>query len=111
MRRSLLAVGFGLGLAAPAAAQETGHHKLHDIARIGGKLCMTSHEHFGESPPVASAKAGRTLAIIKWQIFTADEYGKVWGSYANAVGKKEKCVGAAPNMVCSVEARACRLAR
>jgi hypothetical protein len=100
-----------LATAAPASAQETGIHKMHDVARVGGKLCMTSHEHYGESPPVAAPNAGRTLAIHKWQMFTADEYGKAWGIYANAVGKKEKCVGTAPNLICSVEARPCRSGR
>jgi hypothetical protein len=94
-----------------AASQETGIHKMHATAAMGGKLCMTSHEHYGESPPVASARAGRIMAINKWQIFTADEYGKSWGSYAASVGKKEKCTGTAPNMICSVESRPCRSGR
>jgi hypothetical protein len=95
-------------LMAPVQAQETGVHTMHQTAPVGGKLCMTSHQHFGESPPVASAKAGRTLAIHKWQTFTSEEYGRVWGSYAASVGKIEKCVGQAPNMICSVESRPCK---
>lgn len=99
-------------LVAPAAsAQETGLHKLHKIAPMGGKMCMTEHEHYGESPASSTKNVAMKLAVNKWIQFTADEYGKAWGSYALAVGKKEKCAGSAPNIVCSVTARPCRSGR
>jgi hypothetical protein len=96
-------------VATPAsAAQETGLHKIHAVKMMGGKLCMTEHEHAGESPPSGSKAVAMKLAVNKWILFTADEYGKRWGSYAAAVGKKESCTGAAGNVVCLVVARPCR---
>jgi hypothetical protein len=95
-----------------AKAQETGLHKLHNVARSGPMLCMTDHEHLGEtSPPAATASAAKSLAIRAWTVFTADEYGKPWGNYALAVGKRETCTGSPPDVVCRVTARPCRSAK
>jgi hypothetical protein len=117
MRRTfslpLATLALTAGLAGtPAGAQETGLHKLHTVARAGSLLCMTEHEHYGETtPPAATASAAKSIAIKRWIVFTADEYGKSWGSYALAAGKRESCSGAAPNIVCKVTARPCRAAR
>jgi hypothetical protein len=95
-----------------ALAQETGLHKLHTIARSGSLLCMTEHEHYGETtPPAATPTVAKSIAIKRWNVFTADEYGAAWGSYALAAGKRETCSGASPNIVCKVTARPCRSMR
>lgn len=111
--RALVLPLFTVALALPgiASAQETGLHTLHQVAPMGGKTCMTSHEHYGESPASSTKGVAMKLAVNKWVQFTADEYGKSWGSYAAAVGKKEACTGAAPNIVCSVTARPCKVGR
>jgi hypothetical protein len=96
---------------APTWAQETGLHTLHTIARSGSSVCMTDHEHYGESPASSTQGVAKKLALNKWVSFTAEEYGKIWGNYALAAGKREACTGTAPNIVCSVTARPCRPAR
>lgn len=112
MRAFALALAVAVvALPGVSRAQETGLHKLHQVAPMGGKTCMTSHEHYGESPASGTKGVAMKLAINKWVQFTADEYGKSWGSYAAAVGKKEACTGAAPNIVCSVTARPCKVGR
>jgi hypothetical protein len=115
-----MAIRFGVALAVAgsafltagvASAQETGLHKIHDLARQKGKLCMVDHEHAGESPPSGNKSVAVKLAINKWVQFTADEYGKSWGSWKAAAGKKETCSGGPGNVVCMVTARPCKSGR
>lgn len=92
-----------------AAGGLTGLDKLHQQARIGGKLCMTSHEHAGEGS-LPSRRGAEAAAIRHWEGFTAWEYGKPWGSYGLAVGRKMECSNSGSAWACSTRARPCRSA-
>jgi len=90
-----------------AQAQDTGLASLHDWVRIGGRVCMADHYHdgAGNGPTRGYAQAA---AVRSWQDFTAWEYGRRWGSYANAIGRSVSCTGTHGNFSCSVAARPCR---
>ncbi|MCL4767606.1 MAG: hypothetical protein KJZ80_15370 [Hyphomicrobiaceae bacterium] len=93
---------------APAAAQSTGLDKIHAQGRVGGKSCMTSHEHYGEGS--LQTRRGAELAAMRaWSTFTSWEYGKSWGSYAAAVGKKMDCSQSGGRWLCKTTARPCRV--
>ena len=79
----------GTSLQANQAAS-TGLDKLHDQARVGGRTCMTDHEHGGEGS-LPSKKGASEAAIRHWEGFTIWEYGKTRGSYRLAVGRKMDC--------------------
>ena len=76
--------------------------------RVGGKLCFRSHEHYGESPPWPSKGGAKAAAIRKWENFTSWEYGKRWGRYASATGRRLSCSKAKGSWVCKTSARPCR---
>lgn len=92
----------------PAGAQTTGLDRLHTQARVGGKTCMTEHEHYGEG--TMRTKRGAELAAMRaWSSFTAFEYGAPWGSYAAAAGKKMDCSkNSNETWLCKTTARPCR---
>jgi len=94
----------------PAGAQSTGLDRLHAQARVGGKVCMTEHEHYGEGT-MASRRGAELAAMRAWSRFTAFEYGSQWGSYRAAAGKKLDCSQAGRSWVCKTWARPCRPAR
>jgi hypothetical protein len=97
-------------LAPSAAAQTSGLDKMHAQARVGGKTCMTEHEHYGEGE-MPSRRGAQQAAIRAWSVFTAEEYGKSWGSYAMAVGKKMDCKQSGGRWACKTTARPCRPGR
>jgi len=88
-------------------AATTGLDKLHDQARVAGKTCMTDHEHGGEGT-LPSKKGASEAAIRHWEGFTTWEYGKVWGSYRLAVGRKMDCQTGGSGWLCKTTARPCR---
>lgn len=94
----------------PAEAQKsamTGLDLLHAQARVGGKTCMTDHEHGGEGT-LASKKGASEAAIRHWESFTAWEYGKAWGSYRLADAKTMDCQAGGSGWFCKTTARPCR---
>ncbi len=97
-------------LSAPAFAQVTGLDGLHNQARIGGKICMTEHEHYGEGT-MGSRKGAEQAAMRSWASFTAWEYGAPWGRYNLAVGKSMDCAQSGSQWVCKTTARPCRAGR
>lgn len=103
---------FAASLASGGAVQAqkgavTGLDKLHAQARVGGKTCMTDHEHGGEGT-LPSKKGATEAAIRHWEGFTAWEYGKPWGSYRLAAAKKMDCQQGGSGWVCKTTARPCR---
>lgn len=94
----------------PAAAQTTGLDALHSQTRVGGKICMTEHEHYGEGS--TSSKRGAQLAAARmWSSFTTWEYGPPWGSYKAAAGKRMDCSSEGGKWTCKTYARPCRRGR
>lgn len=93
-----------------AVAETTGLDRLHAQARVGGKVCMTEHEHYGEGS-MPTRRGAELSAMRSWSGFTALEYGRPWGRYALAAGKRMDCSGSGGRWVCKTSARPCRPAR
>jgi hypothetical protein len=105
----LAAAGVLAAIAGAVGAQQlTGLDKIHAQARVGGKVCMIEHEHYGESRQYPSRATAEGQAVRQWVIFTAEEYGKAWGSYDLAVGKRMSCESSGGLWVCKTSARPCR---
>ena len=106
LRVILMAVALGAGLA-PAMADQTGLASMHDMARVGGKMCMTDHYHYGNGDGRTKAAAQKE-AISSWQSFTDFEYGSDWARFSKAVAKRVSCSQSGGSFSCQVEARPCR---
>ncbi|MEZ5849378.1 MAG: hypothetical protein R3D68_01845 [Hyphomicrobiaceae bacterium] len=88
----------------------TGIDQIHAQKRVGRKTCFTDHDHYGEAT-MPSRKVAEKLAIRQWEIFTANEYGSAWGSYAKAVAKRVNCEKNAASWTCKLHAIPCRSGR
>ena len=119
MRRVLVLVAVAVAIIGtsqtfPALAQQrkvvTGIDQIHAQVRVGGKVCMASHEHtgFGTMPSRGGAEAA---AVRHWQVFTADEYGNAWGDYGRAVAKRMSCTPSSQSWSCQTSAKPCRTGR
>lgn len=111
---AIIRVGFAAVLAgaifAPALAYETGFANMHSQVRVGNKMCMTDHWHYGNgSGP--NQKAAQREAISSWQSFTDFEYGSAWARFTNAAGRAVACSKGGANVSCQVEARPCMALR
>lgn len=106
-RLGFAAVVLGVGLGPALGATETGFASMHNQARVGGKLCMTDHYHYGSGTGRTKALAQRA-AIGSWQSFTDFEYGSIWARFSNAAGKRVSCSESGGSVSCQVEARPCR---
>ena len=95
----LIAASFLFGMSSTAPAYE--NHEMWEKVRTRGKLCMRTHEHYGESPAWPSKKGARKYARRAWESFTTWEYGKAWGKLRLAAGKREKCKQAGSRWICS----------
>jgi hypothetical protein len=108
-------VGARLGLAAilistaigTASADDTGFASMHSQARVGGRMCMTDHYHYGNGTGRTKAAAERA-AIQSWASFTDFEYGSDWARFGKAAGKRTSCSKSSAGYDCQVEARPCR---
>lgn len=109
IRFGFVAVVLGASFA-PSLAYETGFSNMHSQARVGNKMCMTDHTHYGNGTGATQAAAQRE-AIASWQSFTDFEYGSAWASFRNAAARGQSCSRGGGNISCSVEARPCRLMR
>jgi hypothetical protein len=105
-RVTLAALAFGV-LLSPAFADQTGFADMHNQARVGGKMCMTDHWHYGNGNGGTKAAAQRE-AISSWQSFTDFEYGSDWARFSKAVAKRISCSKSGSGFSCQVEARPCR---
>ncbi|MGE0023097.1 MAG: hypothetical protein AB7S70_05625 [Hyphomicrobium sp.] len=110
--RKMCAVRTALAVAAcawigPAWADQTGFADMHTQARVGGKMCMIDHWHYGNGEGRTKAAAQRD-AIGSWQSFTDFEYGSDWARFNKAVAKKISCSQSGSGFSCQVEARPCR---
>lgn len=95
-----------LGTLAPVSAQ--GLSELHSKVIVGKKICFADHYHSGSSNGQSSREAAEKAAIRSWVDFTSWEYGRQWGDFWTAVGRRIKCGGSGNNWSCDVEARPCR---
>lgn len=102
------AVLTGLIMASSAStAEESGLAASHDLAKEGGRLCMSNHGHSG-SGTGASKQSARASAIRSWIEFTGFEYGRAWASFAAAAGSSTRYTKEASGWSATVEGRPCR---
>ena len=106
IRLSLAAVAAAV-VATVANADVTGFDAMHTQARVGNKMCMTDHWHYGSGSGSTKAAAQKD-AISSWQSFTDFEYGSDWARFSKAVAKKVSCSQSGGSYSCQVEARPCR---
>ncbi len=106
IRLTLAALAVGV-VSTVANADVTGFDAMHTQARVGKKMCMTDHWHYGSGSGKTKELAQRD-AIGSWQSFTDFEYGSDWARFSKAVAKKVSCSGSAGSFSCQVEARPCR---
>lgn len=91
----------------PAAAAEEGLITIHELVRVGNKICTRDHFHSGSSYGQPSRQAAIAAAGRDWSGFTAWEYGAQWGSFALSETKRISC-NQASGWSCTVDARPCR---
>ena len=109
MRFRVIAAATVIIAASSVSAQaQDGMASLHAQQRVGGKVCMTSHFHNGQSTNAPSRKAAEMAAIRDWTGFTAWEYGGAWANFQLAASKSMKCSQSGSTWGCNVEARPCR---
>ena len=82
---------FVIVLATSSAASAFENVDSWEKVRAGGKLCLRDHEHYGESPPWVNKKGAVASARREWENFTTWEYGKKWGQFRYAAGKRMTC--------------------
>lgn len=104
----IVSASFALVPISSQAQQQFDNAATHQQARYGGKICMVTHHHYGESPSWPSKRGAQRAAIRKWESFTEWEYGPKWGSYALARGKSMKCNESGGRWICSTIAYPCR---
>jgi hypothetical protein len=80
---------------------------LHEVRKVGGKLCLTDHYHDG-SGSGANQELALRQAIRSWQSFTDLEYGSDWASYNNSVGKSVSCGRSMGEISCTISSRPCK---
>ncbi|NOT72114.1 MAG: hypothetical protein HOP09_12830 [Hyphomicrobium sp.] len=110
---------FGLAGAADAANKKhpimkggkpfvlSGAAVIHDIVRIGGRVCFDRHVHYGSSMGQSNVKAAQAAAVSSWYELVQLEYGSQWSSYQLAAGKDVKCSQSGAGWGCEVHATPC----
>lgn len=88
--RAMIVAGLcAAGLLASVAAAATAESAdFWDKRRIGGRICLAAHEHYGESPPWPSKRGAMAAAKRAWELSTLWEYGTRWNKYRLAAGKR-----------------------
>lgn len=110
--RTVVSAAIAAGLiasAAPALAQQKfDNASSHQQGRYGSKICFVTHHHYGESPSWPNKAGAQKAAIRHWVSFVIWEYGKRWGSYKMARGKRMWCDKSGSRWVCKTTAYPCR---
>ena len=80
---------------------------IHDVVRIGNRMCFDGHVHYGSSLGQANVKVAQTMAVESWYQLVQLEYGDQWSSYALAAGKDVKCSQSGAGWGCEIHATPC----
>ncbi len=94
-------------VAAPASADQTGLAAMHDMARVGGKMCMTDHTHYG-SGQGANKAAAQKDAIGSWQSSRNSSTAATGHASARPSASASAALQSGSGVDCQVEARPCR---
>lgn len=81
---------------------------IHDLRIENGRLCMSDHEHFGQSGVWSSRELAAKRAAQSWAGFTRLEYGAEWADFRVAAAKRIDCSPSGESWTCAVQARPCR---
>ena len=95
------------GLAATAAADDTGFASSHDMVTAGGHKCFASHAHSGSGDGKTKASA-LAAALKSWWEYTAGEYGSDWAHWGKSAGKSVSYTKAADGWSATAESRPCK---
>lgn len=104
-------LGTGLVHSSSAKADSTGLEALHTLTRVGSRLCMNGHFHYGSGHSNSTKAAALADAKRKWASFVIAEYGTDWGRFSRAAAKGGHCTGTRGNWQCNVSASPCKLLR
>lgn len=80
---------------------------IHDVVRIGGRVCFDGHVHYGSSISQPNVKAAQAAAADSWYQLVQLEYGDQWSSYQLAAGKDVKCTQSGAGWGCEIHATPC----
>jgi hypothetical protein len=81
---------------------------MHNIVRIGNRLCFEGHYHYGSSAGQATKAAAQSAAIDSWFQLVDLEYGAEWSSFRKSANKKVTCSQSTSGWGCDVESIPCR---
>ena len=98
--------------AAPAASKQKtvaldGIASMHDIVRVGNRLCFDGHYHYGSSSGQPTKAAAQAAAIDSWFQLVDLEYGAKWSSFRKSANKKVNCSQSGSGWGCEVESMPC----
>lgn len=111
---TILAGSLAVLYTAPAQARglsrdTTGLENIHTLKRVGRKLCMIDHYHYGTGDSKKSKALALKSAKRGWADFVSMEYGSAWARFSLAGSKGAKCTKQGRRGYhCSIEARPCR---
>ena len=75
LRSSAIGAGIICSLLTAQAASAAGLEGLHKHARIGNKICMVDHFHYGQTSGWGTRQQAEASAAQSWSGFTELEYG------------------------------------
>ncbi len=104
---ALAAAALILATTASSDAADDGFASSHDLAKEGGRLCMSNHAHSGFGAG-ANKAAARAAAIRSWADFTNLEYGSSWASYSASRSQKVNYSKESSGWGATVEGRPCK---
>jgi hypothetical protein len=104
---SLVALAVLAGGVSVASADDSGLASMHAWRNVGGKTCFVDHTHEGSGSGPTQDTAMKD-AIKSWQGFTDLEYGSVWASYSNSVGKSASCSKGSSTVTCQISSTPCK---
>ncbi|MEQ1671389.1 MAG: hypothetical protein ABL893_11065, partial [Hyphomicrobium sp.] len=85
----------------------SGAAAMHDIVRIGGRICFDGHVHYGSSMGQPNLRAAQSAAVGSWYQLVQFEYGDQWSSYQLSAGKDVKCSQSGAGWGCEIHATPC----
>lgn len=109
---AVAATTVGFSIEADAAKKQVtaveGVAAMHEIVRVGNRLCFDGHYHYGSSGGEPTKAAAQAAAIDSWFQLVDLEYGADWSKFSKSNNKKVECSQSANGWGCDVESIPCR---
>lgn len=108
-----IAATIGFSVSADAAKKHKvvavdGMAAMHDIVRVGNRICFDEHYHYGSSAGQPTKAAAQKAAVDSWFQLVDIEYGPEWGNFNKSIKKKVNCSRSTSGWGCDVESVPCR---